>query len=60
MTNQRRHDKESSAGGHRKRTKFRVMCPREIICQVGMALANGKIQDSGTFAGILFQHELKI
>ena len=60
MTNQRRHDKESSAGGRRKHTKFRVMCPRGIIRDVSMTLADVvKVQDSG-LRGFLFQHELKI
>ena len=39
MTNERRRDKESSAGGHRKRTKFRVKRPRWSIGDVSTALA---------------------
>ena len=39
MTNERRRDKESSAGGHRKRTKLRVKRPRWSIRDVSTALA---------------------
>ena len=39
MTNERRRDKESSAGGHRKRTKLRVKGPRWSIRDVSTALA---------------------
>ena len=39
MTNERRRDKESSAGGHQKRTKLRVKRPRWSIREVSTALA---------------------
>ncbi len=61
MTNERRRDKESSAGGHQKRTKFRVKRPRWSIRDVSTALAEvAKVPGFQAFAGVFFQHELKI
>ena len=61
MTNERRRDKESSAGSHRKRTKLRVKCPRWSIRDVSMALADvAKVEDYAFARVFLSQHELKI
>ena len=56
MTNERRHDKESGAGGHRKRTKLCVKRPRWIR-DVSTALAEGQSDEDSDLRKSL--HELK-
>jgi uncharacterized RDD family membrane protein YckC len=55
MTNERRHDKESSAGGHRKRTKLRVKRPRWSIRDVSTALA-----EVAKVTGLVFAHVFRL